>query len=323
MMRRNSLGWMVTAICLMFFLSGRVDAATRITLGGGAPGGTYYAVMVAMAKVLEDKARDIKPVVETTSGSAHAIRLVDSGELTISSGLLDTVDRGWKGEREFQKKKLTNLRTVMAFTDIGDAFVVRKNSPYRKVRDLKGKRIGVPSPAGQLALETVLKAHGIGPKDYTVRFLSYTAQSDALRDGTLDAAYMVVYQTNRTVMEFMTTVGGRILGFDSQKEAKAFEASQPVWRTVVLKAKTYAGQDGDVVAAGRHGLVVAHKDTPPDLIYKITKTLIENTADLVKIHPAAAAISLPQTKTYIDKKLIVVPFHPGAERYLKEAGALK
>ena len=56
-------------------------------------------------------------------------------------------------------------------------------------------------------------------------------------------------------------------------------------------------------------------DTPDDLAYLITKTVLENTATLVRSHPAAkdtvAANAVRDT---------FLPFHPGAVRYYKEKG---
>jgi uncharacterized protein len=321
-MRKRKPELILAVLGLIFFLFQWSQAATRITMGGGSPGGTYYSVMAAMAKVLEDKSGDIKPTVETTKGSAHAMRLVNAGEVTIGSGLLDTVARAWNGQKEF-KQKLTNLRSVMAFIDIGDAFLVRKDSDIHSVKDLKGKRLGVSSPASKLAMDAVLKANGIEPGQYTHRFLSYTAQADGLRDNNIDAGYMVLHRMNNTAMEFMTTVGGRIVGFDSAGAEKSFEADNPVWRVVTLKANTYPGQTQAIPVAGRHGLVVAHKDTSPDLIYEAVKTILTNHEELKKIHPAAGMVSLDQTKRYYNKNLFVVPLHPGAERYLKEVGVIK
>ncbi len=45
---------MVGMLSLILFFGQWAQPVTRITMGGGAPGGTYYSVMAAMAKVLED-----------------------------------------------------------------------------------------------------------------------------------------------------------------------------------------------------------------------------------------------------------------------------
>jgi uncharacterized protein len=324
-MRGKTFRWIVGGIAAMGLALGSLAWAqgpTRITMGGGAPGGTYYTVVAAMAKVLEDRSGGIQAAVETTRGSAHALRLVDAGELTVAAALLDAVARAWAGEGEF-KEKLANLRTVMAFVDIGDAFLVRRDSNIRTIADLKGKRIGAPSPASKLAMDAMLQAHGIQPGDYTHRFLSYTEQANALRDNNIDAGFMVVHRIDRTTMEFMSTVGGRIIGFDSPDAVKRFETANTVWRAVTLAADTYPGQTEPIPVAGRHGLVVVSQETSPDLVYQLTKTLLSHPEDLKKIHPAASMISLEQTRTYHDKGLFIVPLHPGAERYLKEAGVVK
>ena len=52
-MRVKKLGMVVAALSVILCFGQWVQAATRITMGGGAPGGTYYSVMAAMAKVLE------------------------------------------------------------------------------------------------------------------------------------------------------------------------------------------------------------------------------------------------------------------------------
>ena len=207
---------------------------------------------------------------------------------------------------------------VSEFLD--SAFVVRKDSGIMSTRELKGKTIGVPSPAGQLAMAAVLKSHGLGENDYKVRYLSYTAQAAGLQDRNIDAGYMVVHRINSTVTEFMTTTGGRILGFDDAKAVEYFESNYPVWRAVALKAKIYPGQDEEIRVAGRHGLVLASKEVPADLVYDFVKTLFANPQQLTAIHPAASDISLEQTKQYYDKKLFVVPLHPGAERWYREHG---
>ena len=63
-------------------------------------------------------------------------------------------------------------------------------------------------------------------------------------------------------------------------------------------------------------ILIANENLDDELVYKITKTLNENTAELAKIHLNGKDWSKETTKPIYEKK--VVPFHPGAERYYKE-----
>ena len=57
---------------------------------------------------------------------------------------------------------------------------------------------------------------------------------------------------------------------------------------------------------------------PDDLVYKMTKALIEKKAEIAKVHPKGNDINL---KTAIDG--FSVPIHPGALKYYKEKGVVK
>jgi TRAP transporter TAXI family solute receptor len=58
-------------------------------------------------------------------------------------------------------------------------------------------------------------------------------------------------------------------------------------------------------------------DVPDDTIYKVTKTLCENTAEPPKIH---ASMDVFDCKTAI--KTQPIPVHPGAAKYYKEKGLM-
>ena len=76
--------------------------------------------------------------------------------------------------------------------------------------------------------------------------------------------------------------------------------------------------DGTVETIGMLATFVTSADTPDDIVYAITKEVVENLDEFKKLHPALASI----TKESLLKGR-TAPFHPGAEKYFKEAGLLK
>jgi hypothetical protein len=90
-------------------------------------------------------------------------------------------------------------------------------------------------------------------------------------------------------------------------------------RHVVPKG-TYAayGIDEDVVTIQAPTILIASSKTPPDVIYKVTKAIIEGResfGNVVAVMKGVTAKDMAQN--------FGLPYHPGAEKYYKEAGLLK
>ena len=59
------------------------------------------------------------------------------------------------------------------------------------------------------------------------------------------------------------------------------------------------------------------RSLPEKTVYDIVKTLFERRDDIALAHGEARAIALDQQ----NGKNTTIPWHPGAEKYFKEAGA--
>ena len=64
--------------------------------------------------------------------------------------------------------------------------------------------------------------------------------------------------------------------------------------------------------------MMAHKDLPEDLVYRITKSIFENVDKLGEAHSVYAGLT-PE----VMGAPTAIPFHPGTEKYLKEIGVIK
>jgi uncharacterized protein len=87
-----------------------------------------------------------------------------------------------------------------------------------------------------------------------------------------------------------------------------------------LPAGTYEGQEGDVATISVGAQLVTSADQPEELIYGITQALYnENTQKLFAAgHAKGKQITLDSATQGAG-----IPFHPGAERFYKEAGKLQ
>src|SRR4026209_1742908 len=90
-------------------------------------------------------------------------------------------------------------------------------------------------------------------------------------------------------------------------------------RHVIPKA-TYAqyGVDEDVVTIQAPTILIANAKTSADVVYKITKAIVEGREDFAGAPAAKKGVSdkaRPQSHG--------LPMHPGAEKYYREAGLVK
>ncbi len=92
----------------------------------------------------------------------------------------------------------------------------------------------------------------------------------------------------------------------------------PEFGPVTIKAGTYPNQDYEIKTISGSGVITVRQDLDDKLVYEITKAIFTNLDFLSQRHD-----NFKQTSPSEATVGIVVPLHPGAEKYLKEVGAIK
>jgi TRAP transporter TAXI family solute receptor len=295
-------------------------AATRITISTGPWGGVYFLVGTAMAHLLSKYIPGATAIAEPATGSAHSLEFVHRGEATIGLVGLASAHFGVRGQREFDKK-YDNVGFVMAAMDSGQSIVTLADSGVRAFGDVRGLHVGVNAPASKTQLLAALKLYGINEGNLRLSVMSYTEQLAALREGTIDAAFIALSPYNPDLAAFASAQPIRILGLDAAR-AKTFDES-PFWTPVTLLGRTYQGQDRDLLVPGAHSTLVANKQADPELIYQIVKTIVERNREFADLHPGGRDFTIAKTRMFVEQNLVPMAFHPGAERYWREKGVLK
>ena len=316
-MRRR---FIVPFVILVLALVVPGTAATRITIATGPWGGVYFLVGTAMAHLLSKHIPGAPAIAEPATGSAHSLEIIHRGEATIGLVGLASAHFGVRGQREFDKK-YDNVGFMMAAMDSGQSIVTLADSGIKTFGDVKGLHVGVNAPASKTQLLAALKLYGVNEGNLRLSIMSYTEQLAALREGTIDAAFIALSPYNPDLAGFASAQPIRILGLDAAR-AKTFDES-PFWTPVALQARTYQGQDRDLVVPGAPATLLANKQADPELIYQIVKTIVERNREFTDLHPGGRDFTIAKTRAFVEQNLVPVAFHPGAERYWREKGVLK
>jgi TRAP transporter TAXI family solute receptor len=312
---------MMTVLMFVFALVGHVRAQQklRLTIASGGTGGVYYPYAGTLAEIINQKIPNVFATAEVTGASVENVRLVGKKETTFGLTMNDTLFQAYTGEGKFKGSKIDSLRTVVQMYPNQYQIVTLKKSGIRKLSDLKGKRVSVGAPGSGTEYKTnlVLPLLGIKYSDFKVYRLSFSENTTALKDGTIDVGIWSVAPPTSSIIDLATTHDIELIPF-TKEEVEKVERAYPYYSSWVIPKNTYRGQTTDVLTIAVWNSIVCHKDTPEDLIYKITKALFENKKMLVETHKIAE-FTTPETSA----KKSPIPIHPGALKYYKEIGVLK
>ena len=158
--------------------------------------------------------------------------------------------------------------------------------------------------------EAVAKAGGV--MDAT----GYAAQKDLFMNGRLDVGFFAGPIPYGLLLEIDRSQPIRVLGFDAAA-AKRFTELLPGTSIAKMPAKSYRGQDQELLVPYFVNHLVVNAQMSDEMAYRITKLMNERYKEFHGLFAGADEIR-PENAL----KDYAIPLHPGAERYYREKGRL-
>lgn len=297
------------------YASGKV-----LSIATGGTGGTYFAIGGGMSSLVTKYMPGYKLVVQATAASIENIHLVAGKKVDFAIVMPDSAYFATIGDREFKgKAKYGNLRAVIA----GHASLLQgaalQSSGIKGFGDLKGKKVALSAPGSPSKFVTIaaLEAYGLNPGDYKDAYLTYAEMVEALKAGTIDASMVFAGIPTSSMVDLFATAKINLLPVEEDKFG-FINKNYPYFTRAVIPARTYSGQDKPLTTLAAPSILITHSEVSEEVVYLITKTILDHTDELAKIHPAGAEWNLEGATGGI-----AIPFHRGAEKFLKEKGKLK
>jgi hypothetical protein len=302
-------------------LSGAVFAQAKpnpswpktLTLGTASVGGTYFVYGQVWASLVNEK---IGTTISTqqTQGPNQNIILTDSKQVDLGMTTMGVALQAWNGAGDWTKgKKFNNIRATFPMYDTPFHFIALEKSGIKSVKDLAGRKSGIGPRAGTCGtyFPMMFKALGV---DTTIRNGQASDMAANLQDGLIDAFPFCAGVPIAAFSELETTNKVRFFTY-TDDEIRKLKAAMPELSDSVIPKGTYKQQAEDHKTVGVFNFGIAHKDLPDDLVYAITKAVLENNPQMVKGHAASK-----ETVVQNWNRNTFLPFHPGAVRYYKEKG---
>lgn len=312
------LGFVRTAAAAALLVAGLASAAAAqnprsMTIGTASPGGTYFIYGGVVATLLTEKT-GIPVSTQQTQGPNQNILLVESKDIELGMTTMGVALQAWEGKEAWtQGKQMRNFRALFPMYDTPFHFVTTEKTGIKSVADMAGKRVGFGPKAGTPGTYFPLMFNALGIK-IEERFGTANDMSSQLGDGLLDVFAFAAGLPIAAFTELEATRPVRFISF-SQAELATLKQKMPELSDSLIPKATYKSMDSDQKTLGLYNFAIAHKDLPADVAYNITKSVLENNAQMVKGHSAAKETLLQNW----DRNGFL-PFHPGTVRYLEEKG---
>ena len=306
---------LIALLAMNVFAAGKSD---QIRMATGGNTGTYYAFGSAFTQIITEKAK-IPITIQSTGASKANIQLLDTNEADMAIVQNDVMDYAWKGIDLFNGEQIQSFRTVAALYAEVCQVVANPSSGIRTIADLKGKNVSVGDAGSgtEFNARQILEVYGITFNDIVKQNLSFGASADALRDNKIDAFFCVAGAPTPAIVDLATGKEIVILELDDAHAAQ-LRQMYPFYSQYPIPAGSYRGQTTAIKTPAVKATIIASTRLSEDLVYRFTKALFENKADIERAHVKGEELSPAYAVDGVS-----VEFHPGAVKYFREIGALK
>ena len=312
---------LTVALAMTSAAVGTAQAQEFFRIGTGGTAGTYYPVGGIIANAVSQPNKVIATAV-ASNGSVANINGILGGSLESGMTQSDVAYWAYTGTGTFEgKPKAENLRLLATLYPESIHLVARKGAGIKSVADLRGKRVSMDEPGSGTLVDVrlILGAFGMTDKDVKAEYLKPNQAGDKMKDGGLDAFFFVGGAPAGAISELASSGAGIELVPIDGPEIDKLRSEQEFFTPDLIQDGMYQGIGATKTISVNAQLVTSAK-LSDELVYDITKAMYSDATRKVldNGHAKGKLITIENAVTGAG-----IPFHPGAEKFYKEAGLLK
>ena len=317
--RRAAMIGMTAAGGLTVAGGARGAAPLALTLGTATPGGGFPLYGGAVVETVHAVDPDLTITPQNTKGSTENVPLLEAGKLDIALV---------QGEVAFEAlagigRPPAPLTIIAAMYSTPGMFVLRADSPERRIGDLRGKKVAFGARGSGLVILARYVLDGIGldqEKDFQAIYLDRAGDGPAMvLDGRVAALWGGGIGWPGFTAVAQSPSGARFIAPDTNERARIL-AKHPFLRPMTVPAGSYPGQDAPVASVGSWSFILARPTLAEDVAYRLARALHRGEAALARRLPQAGETTAANTVAAAPRRELI---HPGVLRYLREIGVAR
>jgi hypothetical protein len=290
-----------------------------LRLGTATPGGGFpvYGAAFVTAVAEADPGLAIEAV--NTKGSTENVPLLEAGRLDIALVQGEVVHESLTGIG----RAPANLKIITAMYSTPGMFVVRADSPYRTIADLRRRPVAFGAAGSGLVILARYVLDGLGldqNRDFAAIYLERAGDGPAM---VLDGRAAALWGGGSGWPGFMAVArgekGARFIVPDETQIARIL-AKHTFLKPLTLPAGTFPGQDAPIRSVGSWNFVLSRPDLDEAIAYRLARAIHKAEPAIAAKLPQAAETTVRNTATAIPDPALL---HPGVARYLREVGLFR
>lgn len=274
----------------------------------GGDQGTYYAFGTVLAQQVSDKTSTSVTAL-TSSGSQANVEDIAAGNAQLGFVQSDVMSYAYNGEKLFSEK-VTDFSVVAALY-MEQVQIVTLDSSIKSVADLKGKTVSIGAKGSGVYFNAldVLGEYGLSESDIKAEYLNFGDSADSLKDGKIDAAFVVAGAPTPAVQDLGTGKQVYLVSIDSEHMANLIK-NCPYYKEYTIAKDVYNTPE-DVTTVAVAAVVIAKNDVSDAAIYNFVSAIFDNIDDIGHAKKSELSLEFASSMTG-------VPYHPGAAKYFAE-----
>ena len=288
---------------------------------GTTQAGATFQLSTGIAKVVSDKGLQMRT--QPMAGAAQYAALVNRGDIEFGMSNVPELHYLVRGEIINQGRPNPDLRMVARLVPWYNGLIVKKDSPIKSIKDLKGEPMpaGFPgNPLGKVLITGYLANGGLTFEDTRqVPVPSFPRMWDAFKQQQTAASIATIGMSQ--LQELQAALDGvRFISFDPSPAAVA-AIGKYVPHSYVVEVKPGPGKIG--IDAPTNMLVYdyalwANAKVKNEVVTKVVETMYSNPAEIKATSPLWAEFDPAQMG-----KDVGIPYHPAAAAFYKSKGLIK
>jgi uncharacterized protein len=291
---------------------------TAVTLGTATPGGGFPVYGQAVADIINevDATLDVRP--RNTKGSTENVPLLEAGSLDLALVQGEVAHEALAGIG----RAPADLRVLAAMYATAGMFVVRADSPYRSIEDLRGHPVAFGARGSGLIILARYVLDGLGldrDRDFQAVLLDAAGDGPAMvMDGRVAALWGGGIGWPGFAAVARGPAGARFLVPDLDG-IQRIQRKHPFLKLMVVPANAYPGQTTELHSVGSWSFIMARPALADDVAYRLARALHRGEAALGARLAQARETTAANTVAAVARPDLL---HPGVRRYLVETGLL-